>query len=908
MTETLRTTCPYCGVGCGVLVERTAGGAVSVRGDPDHPANLGRLCAKGAALAETLDLEDRLLYPEIGARRAGWEEALDTVAQAFARTLRDHGPGSVAFYVSGQLLTEDYYVANKLMKGFLGSANIDTNSRLCMASSVAGHLRAFGEDLVPGCYRDLEEARLVVFAGANSAWCHPVLFQRIVQARAANAGAVPRLVVIDPRRTETAREADLHLPLAPGSDAWLFNGLLVYLYDQGVIDPWFVRDHTEGLEAALAAARASSPDLETVADRCGLPRTQVETFYRWFADTERTVTLYSQGINQSSSGTDKVNAIINCHLLTGRLGRTGMGPFSLTGQPNAMGGREVGGLATQLAAHMDFSEDNVARLRRFWQASAPAAAPGLKAVDLFEAVADGRIRALWIMATNPAVSLPEAERMRAALERCPFVVVSDCVRRTDTTEYADVLLPATAWGEKDGTVTNSERRISRQRAFLPAPGEARPDWWIVCEVARRLGHGAAFDYRGPADIFREHARLTGFENEGRRLFDISALAALSDEEYDRLAPVQWPLTANDPRRGGTERLFTDGRFPTPNGRARFVAVAPRPPARAPTAEFPLVLNTGRVRDQWHSMTRTGKSPRLTGHTPEPYIEIHPDDAERYGLRPGALARLLSPLGYALVARVVVSADQRRGSVFVPIHWSGQNATAARVGALIPAVTDPHSGEPEFKHAPVRIEPCTPQWYGFVLSRRRLRIPGLSYQVTVRGRAFWRHEIAGHLPPEDWSAWARALLCTPREPDRQAEWIEYLDRGLKRYHAVRLLREAGGSGSCRIESCVFIAPDVDLPSRQWLGSLFAKDALDAAERASLVAGAPPVPAGGGGGRLVCACFGVSEARLREAIRKDRLDSTEAVGRALAAGTNCGSCLPAIRALLAEAGGGGERRCA
>jgi assimilatory nitrate reductase catalytic subunit len=528
---------------------------------------------------------------------------------------------------------------------------------------------------------------------------------------------------------------------------------------------------------------------------------------------------------------------------------------------------------------------------------------------MFEAVADGRLGAIWIMATNPAVSLPEAERVREALARCPFVVVSDCVRRTDTSEYANVLLPAAAWGEKDGTVTNSERRISRQRAFLPPPGEARPDWWIVCEVARRLGHGAAFDYRGPADIFREHARLSGFENDGRRLFDISALAALSDEEYDRLDPVQWPIPPAAAGRG-TERLFADGRFPTPSGRARFVAVTPRPPARAPSVDFPFVLNTGRVRDQWHTMTRTGKSARLNGHTPEPYVEIHPEDAMRLGLAPGGLARLKGPLGgQPLCLRVAVSAGQRRGSVFVPIHWSGQNASAARVGALIPAVTDPVSGEPEFKHAPVRVEPCTPAWHGFVLSRRRLHIPGVLYQVTVRGQAFWRHEIAGTTAPEDWHAWARALLCTPCEAGTQAEWIEYHDRGLGRYHAVRLLREAGGDDSCRIESCLFAAPDLDLPSRQWLGALFAKSALDAAERAGLIAGEPLAAGSDGadGGRLICACFGVSETRLREAIRKERLDSTEAVGRALAAGTNCGSCLPTIRTLLVEASGG-ERRCA
>lgn len=892
MDGPVRTTCPYCGVGCGVLVERAPDGAISVRGDPEHPANHGRLCAKGVALAETLDLEDRLLYPEIGGRRVDWDTALDTVAEGFAETIRTHGPDSVAFYVSGQLLTEDYYVANKLMKGFIGAANIDTNSRLCMASSVAGHKRAFGEDIVPGSYRDLELAEFVVLAGANTAWCHPVVFQRLQQAKRVNPAR--RLVVIDPRRTETAEAAELHLALAPGTDAWLFNGLLVYLYDHGDLNPWFVRNHTAGLEQALAAARAASPDTAAVARACGLREADVQTFYEWFSRHEKVVTLYSQGINQSASGTDKVNAILNCHLLTGRLGRPGMGPFSLTGQPNAMGGREVGALANQLAAHMDFDAGNIARVQRFWNAPHIASRPGLKAVELFEAVADGRIRALWIMATNPAVSLPEADGVRAALARCPFVVVSDCVRHTDTTVHAHVLLPAAAWGEKDGTVTNSERRISRQRAFLPAPGEARPDWWIVTEVARRMGFEAAFAYRSASDVFREHARLSGFENHGTRAFDISTLAELDDAGYESLRPLQWPLDTQHP--GGTERLFDDGRFYTPDGRAHFVAVTPRPPANAPEAACPLVLNTGRVRDQWHTMTRTGKSPRLAAHAPEPYVEIHPEDAERLAIRDGGLARLASRHG-EMLARAVVTERQRPGSVFVPIHWSEQNARTARVGALVNAITDPLSGQPESKHTPVRVTAYTPAWHGFILSRRRLSVPQAVYQVLVRGQRFWRHELAGDERPPDWKHWARALLCTPVEPGLQAEWIDYLDTGLGRYHGARLLRRAGDDGAW-IESCVFIAPDAELPPRQWLGELFAKTALSTQERAHLVAGS--LPAGTAEeGRSVCACFGVGEGRVRRAIREQRLTSLEALGRALQAGTNCGSCLPALAALLAEA---------
>ena len=536
----VRTTCPYCGVGCGLLAAPDG----TISGDPEHPANRGRLCSKGAALAETLDDSSRLLRPQIHGRDAGWDEALDLVAGRFAETIAEDGPDAVAFYVSGQFLTEDYYVANKLMKGFIGAANIDTNSRLCMASSVAGHIRAFGEDIVPGCYDDIDEADLVILVGSNLAWCHPVLYQRLAAAKEARG---TRIVVIDPRRTATCEIADLHLALRPGSDVAVFAGLLSHLAENGVCDEtWTQQNMPPGFAEALDAALTTAPSLAEAASIADLPVAALARFYDWFAATERTVTAYSQGVNQSSAGTDKVNAIINCHLATGRLGRRGMGPLSLTGQPNAMGGREVGGLANQLAAHRGFGEADLDRVRRFWNAPRQATEPGLKAVDLFDAVLDGRIKALWILGTNPADSMPRAGRVREALAACPFVVVSDCWP-TDTTSFADVVLPAAAWGEKDGTVTNSERCISRQRAFHAPPGEAKPDWWMLCEVARRLGAGSTFRYRGAADIFREHAALSAFENNGSRIFDIGGLAGLSDADYDWLQPVQWPV-----RRGASD--------------------------------------------------------------------------------------------------------------------------------------------------------------------------------------------------------------------------------------------------------------------------------------------------------------------------------------------------------------------
>jgi assimilatory nitrate reductase catalytic subunit len=871
----IRTTCPYCGVGCGVLASPDGEGW-SVRGDPDHPANRGRLCSKGAALGETLGLDERLLYPQIAGRRVDWDTALATVAQRFTTTLAEHGPEAIAFYVSGQLLTEDYYVANKLMKGYLGSANIDTNSRLCMASAVAGHKRAFGEDIVPGCYEDIELADLVVLVGSNAAWTHPVLYQRLAAAKQARPSM--RVVAIDPRRTATCELADLHLPLKPGTDAWLFNGLLDHLRRDGGLDWEYLEAHVEGFGAALAAVQGLG--LPAVATACALDAADVATFYRWFAQTQRTVTLFSQGINQSSSGVDKVNAILNVHLATGRVGRPGASPISLTGQPNAMGGREVGGLANQLAAHMDFTPESVERVGRFWQAPRMATGPGLKAVELFQAVRDGRIQALWIMATNPAVSLPEADAVAEALARCPFVVVSDVTHRTDTARHAHVLLPAAAWGEKDGTVTNSERRISRQRAFLKPPGEARPDWRIVSAVARRMGFGPAFDYLGPADIFREHAALSAFENAGRRLFDLGPLADLDAAAYERLEPVQWPLAAPDQ---GRARLFADGRYATASAKAHMLPIQPRPPARSVDAAWPLVLNTGRIRDQWHSMTRTGKTARLLAHIDEPCVEMHPRDLLARGLNAGGLAKVGNANGEILV-RVRANAGQRPGSVFVPIHWNDQYTARGRVGALIDAVTDPISGQPEFKHVPVAVTPYAAQWQGFVLSRHKPDGIDTAYWARVRGKSCWRIELAGEL-----AQWPGDDLLTAWLGERQAR-IELYDAAAGRYRAAHI-RDG------RLQAVVFLDRQPHaLPPRQWLETLFERERLSDAERASLLLGRP-TQAAADSGRIVCACHGVGERTLTEAIAQGA-SSIEDLGRVLKAGTGCGSCIPELKALLAR----------
>jgi assimilatory nitrate reductase catalytic subunit len=688
----VRTACPYCGVGCGVTAAAGPGRTLGVSGDPAHPANGGRLCSKGAALGATVGLEGRLLEPMIGRKAASWQQAIRHVATGLGRTIAEHGPDSVGFYVSGQLLSEDYYAANKLMKGFIGSANIDTNSRLCMASAVAAHKQAFGADLVPGCYEDLELADLVVFSGHNAAWTHPVLFRRMEKARERGQ----RQVVIDPRRTDTADGADLHLPLAPQTDVRLWNGLLADLMRRGALDEAFIADHVADFDLAWTALSQADQSISAVAADCGLDEGALETFYRWFAETPRTVSLFSMGANQSAQGVAKGAAIINAHLATGRIGKPGACPFSITGQPNAMGGRETGGMANTLAAHMDFSPEDRARVARFWGTDRLASKPGLKAVDMFEAVRQGRIKALWIMATNPAVSMPNASRVREALAACPLVIVSDCMAETDTQAYAHVRLPALAWGEKDGTVTNSERRISRQRPLFPAPGQARADWRIIADVAEAMGFGDGFSWRSPASVFREYARLTAYENQGRKL-NLGPLSALTPDAYDALEPVQWPVTA----KGETARLFEDGVFQTPDGRARMVPLTAKGPAEPAGGGFPLSLNTGRVRDQWHTMTRTGLAPDLCRHIPEPFVEVHPDDAAPIRLKDGALARVRTPYGEA-VAMARVTDRQRPGSLFMPMHWTDAFAPSGRSNSLIGPHVDPTSGQPEFKHSPARL--------------------------------------------------------------------------------------------------------------------------------------------------------------------------------------------------------------
>ncbi|MEH6519358.1 MAG: nitrate reductase [Halioglobus sp.] len=874
----VKTTCPYCGVGCGVEATLADGEIIAVSGDKDHPANFGKLCVKGSALHETSGLQGRLLHPTVEGQQTDWETALETVAEKL-RDIRDtYGPDAIAFYLSGQLLTEDYYVANKLAKGFIGTGNVDTNSRLCMSSAVAGYKRAFGADAVPCSYEDLEHSDLIVLTGSNAAWTHPVLYRRIVEAKRNNPKL--KIVVIDPRRTASCDIADLHLPIAPGADNFVFQGLLAYLVSEEAIDREYIDLYTEGFDQAIV--EAASLGVELVAQKAGLTIDALTMFFRWYADTEKTVTFYSQGINQSATGTDKCNAIINCHLATGRIGKVGAGPFSITGQPNAMGGREVGGLANMLAAHMDYNEDNTATVSRFWNTQNISSKPGLKAVDLFDAVAEGKIKAIWIMGTNPAVSMPNADRVKAALEKCDTVIVSDCVALTDTTATANILLPACDWGEKSGTVTNSERRISRQRGILLAPGQARPDWWIMSQVAHKMGFTQAFDYSSSRDIFVEHAALSGFENDGSRLFNIERLSELSEKEYDSLTPIQWPVTQHSPQ--GTERLFCDNRFYTASGKAQFTLSTPRLPLQLKSSTFPFILNTGRIRDQWHTMTRTARASRLLEHIGQPFVTIHPNTAKANDLVDGDLVRVSTHLG-SIDVILMTDTGMAPTALFAPIHWSSQYASNARVDALVQPLTDPVSGQPEFKCTPAAIEKVETAQWAIILSRNPIdcssftfwnRTPAASadchvYEVALAENVNWQQFITDKRLSENGPAQAYEHFCDATHSDER--FICYSD------HQLELVIYSHSNKQ-------------SLPSPTWLQSLVEMSRVGESYWSMLAGDAYLQRAGG---RRICSCFKVGRDSIVEAI-EGGAESVEHLGQQLLCGTNCGSCIPELSALL------------
>ncbi len=878
VNETVKTCCPYCGVGCGVIATKTEDNHVSINGDKAHPANYGRLCSKGSDLANTLNLDNRLLHPTINGESRNWDDALDLVSQTLTDTIKQYGPESIAFYVSGQLLTEDYYVVNKLVKGYLGTANIDTNSRLCMASSVAGHKRAFGSDTVPGCYEDLDHADLVILTGSNLAWCHPVLFQRLM-ARRENENA-PTVIVIDPRQTATTDLADIHLPVKPGSDSVLFAGLLQYLSDNDAINEPFVSEYTQGLDALLLKTNKCTVDY--VIEKTGLSKTTITEFFQLYASTMKTVTIYSQGINQSENGTDAVNSIINCHLATGRIGREGMGPFSVTGQPNAMGGREVGGLSNMLAAHMELDNETHRKcVKEFWQSPTVAKEPGPKAIELFESIASDKIKFIWIMATNPVDSMPNANRVRQILKECPFVVVSDIVQNNDTQEYAHVRLPSAAWGEKEGTVTNSERCISRQRALVPYPKTIKPDWWQICEVAKRIGFAKAFSFTEPYEIFKEHAALSAYKNDGKRDFDIGAYQNITQGEYQDLQPFYWPARS----KGLTMpiRFFAKGSFYTPSGRAQFVPVNPLRIERT-NDQYPLTLNTGRIRDQWHTMTRTGYSQKLSSHLAEPYIEIHPTDSEKYSLSDADLVNVVSKNG-SITVRALITERQQVHSTFVPLHWSDQFASNARVDSLVSAIVDPISGQPASKNESIYLEKVNAPSFGFCITRDDYNaFSNYVYWAKAPCESGWRYEFASHRSPADeFLHW-------------QAEMQRFEYDTVETHDAKSGIHNMAFFKNEKLQAAVFLGNVPVTVSRSWAVQLLSPK-YETHLRHQILAGIPRNDVADIGS-IICSCCMVGKNQIMQAIKEQGCVTLNQVSQSTQAGSNCGSCRSEINQLLAS----------
>ncbi|MEH6451831.1 MAG: molybdopterin-dependent oxidoreductase [Psychromonas sp.] len=880
-----KTTCAYCGVGCGIEAKANKQGLLDIRGDQDHPANFGKLCSKGLALGETVTHEGRLLAPTINGVQSNWQESLSHVATHFSDTIEKHGPNSVAFYVSGQLLTEDYYVANKLMKGFIGSGNIDTNSRLCMSSTVAGHKRAFGTDTVPVCYEDLELTDMVVITGSNLAWCHPVLFQRLKAAKALRPELF--IVVIDPRKTATCEIADLHLAIEPGADVALFNGLLAYLANHKNIDSDYIQKYTQGFESSLESAVADSENSNNFLKRLGVKPSLINDFYAKYAQTEKVITIYSQGVNQSSQGTDKVNSILNCHLATGRIGKAGMGPFSVTGQPNAMGGREVGGLANTLAAHMDFGnkQDHQA-VSEFWETTNLADKPGLKAIELFDAINDGTIKAVWIMATNPVVSLPGSEKIQQALIKCPFVVVSDCMAITDTTRLADVLLPAQGWSEKSGTVTNSERRISRQRRLLPSPGLAKPDWWIISEVAKRMGFSNAFSYAHEGMIFDEYVKMTALGNRDSKLraLNLIGLANLSPQQYNQLTPQQWPVVEYQ-KQIVNQRLFTDNLFFTENKKAQLIPVQHQKPLSSCTVQHPFILNSGRIRDQWHTMTRTGLSSRLGAHTPEPSIAMNPIDADKQQLQGGELVHVSNEIGTLLV-RLNITSDIKSGQLFMPIHWNQSTAKKANICALIKPNQDPISGQPEFKFTPVSIAKLSYKSEAWLLSRTILDVDEFTYWVKQKVAGGYLYRLADTDNPLKLLIKLSNLMLNSKGKELRFTANDESLEPIYRYANIERQK---------MQQAYIVGANLQQQDLEWLQSLL-NETIDSSIERSLISG--KVEGKLAEGKIICACKQVGQKTIENAIIEHKLNSPQAVSSCTGAGTGCGSCLTEIDQILVD----------
>jgi assimilatory nitrate reductase catalytic subunit len=907
VTET-KSTCPYCGVGCGVIIESEGSAITGVRGDEQHPANFGRLCTKGSTLhltaSASIAKQTRLLAPMRRAARGetpqaiGWDEALDEVAQRLANT----EPDRIGLYVSGQLLTEDYYVFNKLAKGLLGTNNIDTNSRLCMSSAVAGYKATLGADAPPCSYEDLQHAQTVFIAGSNMAWAHPILMRRLEDAKRDNPEQ--KWIVVDPRRTETAEAADLHLQILPGTDVALFNGLAHLLLWEGLADRKYIEAHTQGFDALRDMVRNCTPAL--TAQLCGIKEDALVQCARWFGGNTPTLSLYCQGLNQSTSGTEKNAALINLHLLTGQIGKPGAGPFSLTGQPNAMGGREVGGLANLLSAHRDLSNpQHRAEVAALWGVDDVPSKPGKTAVEMFQAAADGAIDVLWIVCTNPSQSLPDQPMVKRALERCPFVIVQEAYATTATAKHADLLLPATTWGEKDGTVTNSERRISRVRAALPAVGQARHDWQIAVDVARRIEalrsgtERTLFPYTSAESVWNEHREST----RGRDL-DITGL---SFAILEQAGPQQWPFVSGATQ--GQPRLYEDGIFPTADGRARFVAAQARPTAEKRDAHYPFSLNTGRLRDQWHGASRTGTLGRLFGHAGEPVVELHPSDLQRLRVAAGALVTLKSRRG-SMVLPVAASESVLPAQAFVAMHW-GEEFVTGGVNTLTTPAFCPQSKQPELKHAAVKLSKAELPWQ--LIARawlpedqaltRRADLMALAAELPQVGYAAC--VPFGREPDDRVGVWLRLAAPAPLDDITVsriaalldldgADVLRYADPRKGQTRAIRVMRTADIT-----QVGAFLLAG-DTRAADWIGELLI-DRLpaDAYGRALLAGSAKPPTAVPARGAQVCSCFDITEPQIEAALAHCEGGPDAQLNQLqgeLKCGTNCGSCLPKLRSMI------------
>ena len=924
-----KSTCPYCGVGCGVIIESRGNQIIGVRGDPDHPANFGRLCTKGSTLhltaSNAVTLQTRLLQPMRRLHRGdkpqaiSWNSALDFAVEGFAQIIHDHGPDAVGFYVSGQLLTEDYYVFNKLAKGLIGTNNIDTNSRLCMSSAVAGYKQTLGADAPPTCYDDVNHAACIFIVGSNTAYAHPILFRRIEDAKKANPAL--KIIFCDPRKTDTAGIADLYLPLQPGTDVMLFNGMLHIMLWEGWIEAAYIAAHTNGFDDLKTTVRDYTPEL--VAQTCGISKAALFEAAKLFAMSSATLSLYCQGLNQSSSGTAKNAALINLHLATRQIGKPGAGPFSLTGQPNAMGGREVGGLANLISAHRDMANPaHRAEVAALWGLdklgrSVPDK-PGKTAVEMFQAAADGEIKALWIACTNPAQSMPDQTTVRRALERAQFVIVQEAFATTATCAYADLLLPATTWGEKEGTVTNSERRISRVRAAVSAPGETRHDWSIAVDFAQRLERAIGvlptlFPYETPESIWQEHR-----ESTRARDLDITGLSYAKLEQ----SPQQWPYPEGATQ--GKIRLYEDGIFPTSDGKAKFVNTVYKPLAEPRESRYPFSLTTGRLRDQWHGMSRTGTLGRLFGHVAEPSIQMNPQDMARRLLKEGDLVHVTSKRG-SIVVPLQASNEVGMSQAFMAMHWgaeylSGCSSTGvplAGVNALTTSAYCPSSKQPELKHAAVKILKAELPWsllcvawlpQDKVLAAREQLVALMrcfpfatcvpfSNNTPLTEVAQARHGVlfraaAHEAPPPELLAQLESIAGLDAKDN-----LRYVDRKRGQHRVARLVPSRNEDGHAELQGFLLAG---DISAEAWIKTVL-QDELPAQSygRLLLLPGAKAPVAVRSRGKQICSCFNVTDLAIAAELKSCTGDDVARLAQLqsrLKCGTNCGSCLPELKALV------------